>query len=86
MIAVHGRTRDQRWREPAIWGPIADIVRRVNIPVAGNGDIQEISDIDRMFAETGCAAVMIGRAAIGNPWIFSRVANHHCHAGSFWKC
>jgi len=73
MIAVHGRTRDQRWREPAIWGPIADIVRCVNIPVAGNGDIREISDIDRMFAETGCAAVMIGRAAIGNPWIFSRV-------------
>ena len=73
MIAVHGRTRDQHWREPAFWKPIADIVRCVNIPVAGNGDIQEISDIDRIFAETGCASVMIGRAAIGNPWIFSRI-------------
>lgn len=72
MIAVHGRTRDQRWREPATWEPIADVVRSVKIPVVGNGDIQTVSDIDRMFAETGCAAVMIGRSAIGNPWLFSR--------------
>jgi nifR3 family TIM-barrel protein len=73
LIAVHGRTRDQRWREPAYWEPISEIVRAVKIPVIGNGDIKEITDIDRMFAQTGCAGVMIGRAAIGNPWIFSRV-------------
>jgi nifR3 family TIM-barrel protein len=72
LIAVHGRTRDQRWREPAYWEPISEIVRAVKIPVIGNGDIKEITDIDRMFAQTGCAGVMIGRAAIGNPWIFSR--------------
>jgi tRNA-dihydrouridine synthase len=73
LIAVHGRTRDQRWREPAFWEPIAEVVRTVRIPVVGNGDIMEIKDIDRMIAQTGCAGVMIGRAAIGNPWIFSRL-------------
>jgi nifR3 family TIM-barrel protein len=73
LIAVHGRTRDQRWREPAFWEPIAEVVRTVRIPVVGNGDIMEIKDIDRMIAQTGCAGVMIGRAAIGNPWIFSRI-------------
>ena len=73
LIAVHGRTRDQRWREPASWEPITEIVRTVKIPVLGNGDIKEIADIDRMFSQTGCAGVMIGRAAIGNPWIFSHV-------------
>ncbi|MBM3137882.1 MAG: tRNA-dihydrouridine synthase family protein [Chloroflexi bacterium] len=73
LIAVHGRTRDQRWREPAFWEPIAEVVQAVKIPVVGNGDIKEIVDIDRMLAQTGCAGVMIGRGAIGNPWIFSRV-------------
>jgi nifR3 family TIM-barrel protein len=73
LLAVHGRTRDQRWREPATWEPITEIVRTVKIPVLGNGDIKEIADIDRMFSQTGCAGAMIGRAAIGNPWIFSRV-------------
>lgn len=73
LIAVHGRTRDQRWREPAYWEPITEIVRAVKIPIIGNGDIKEVADIDRMFNQTGCAGVMIGRAAIGNPWIFSRV-------------
>lgn len=71
LIAVHGRTRDQRWREPAFWEPISEIVQTVKIPVVGNGDIKEITDIERMFSQTGCAGVMIGRAAIGNPWIFS---------------
>lgn len=73
LIAVHGRTRDQRWREPAFWDPISEIVRSVTIPIAGNGDVKDVADIDRMFSQTGCTAVMIGRAAVGNPWIFSRV-------------
>jgi len=73
LIAVHGRTRDQRWREPAYWEPIAEVVQAVKVPVIGNGDIKEIVDIDRMIEQTGCAGVMIGRAAIGNPWIFTRV-------------
>lgn len=73
MIAVHGRARDQRWREAALWEPIGEVVQNVSIPVVGNGDIEGIEDIERMMAQTGCAAVMIGRAAIGNPWIFSRI-------------
>lgn len=73
MIAVHGRTRDQRWREPAIWEPITLISQSVSVPIIGNGDIRSLQDIDQMMDQTHCAAVMIGRAAIGNPWIFSRI-------------
>ena len=73
MIAVHGRTRDQRWRDPANWDPIAEIKRSVSIPVIGNGDVRDLEDIKRMFLQTGCDAIMIGRAAIGNPWIFSQI-------------
>jgi tRNA-dihydrouridine synthase B len=73
MIAVHGRTRDQRWREPAIWLPIEEVKKAVSIPVVGNGDIKTLEDIDKMFTSTGCDGIMIGRAAIGNPWLFSRV-------------
>ena len=73
MIAVHGRTRDQRWREPANWEPIAEIKRIMTIPVVGNGDVRNLEDIDKMFRQTGCDGIMIGRAAIGNPWIFSRI-------------
>lgn len=73
LIAVHGRTRDQRWREPALWEPIAEICGCLSIPVIGNGDIKSIDDIDRMITQTGCDGVMVGRGAIGNPWIFSRI-------------
>ncbi len=73
MLAVHGRTRDQRWREPANWAPIAEIKRSVSIPVIGNGDVRDLEDINRMFQETNCDGIMIGRAAIGNPWIFSQI-------------
>lgn len=72
-IAVHGRTRDQRWREPALWDPIREIKIGLGIPVIGNGDVQAVDDIDRMFSQTRCDAVMIGRGAVGNPWIFSRI-------------
>ncbi len=71
MIAVHGRTRDQRWREPASWKPIGEIKNSISIPVIGNGDVRNTDDINLMFNQTGCDAIMIGRAAIGNPWIFS---------------
>lgn len=72
MIAVHGRTRDQRWRDPANWEPIAEIKKSVSIPVIGNGDVRDLEDINSMFSQTGCDGIMIGRAAIGNPWIFSQ--------------
>ena len=70
-IAVHGRTKSQAYRGAANWDAIAEIKQEVGIPVIGNGDVKRVEDVTRMKAHTGCDAVMIGRAAIGNPWIFS---------------
>ena len=71
-VAVHGRTKMQMYHGEADWRPIAEIKTRVKIPVIGNGDVKCVADIARIKALTGCDAVMIGRAAIGNPWIFQR--------------
>jgi tRNA-dihydrouridine synthase B len=71
LLAVHGRTRAQGYGGQADWEPIAEIKAAVSIPVIGNGDVRRHADIERMKAQTGCDAVMIGRGAIGNPWIFS---------------
>jgi len=73
LIAVHGRTKEQSYGGTADWDAIAEVKAAVKIPVVGNGDVRTPADIDRMKAYTGCEAVMIGRAAIGNPWIFSRL-------------
>ena len=72
LIAVHGRTRTQSYLEAADWEAIATLKQRAKIPVIGNGDVQTPADIQRMKAYTGCDGVMIGRAAMGNPWIFAR--------------
>jgi len=72
-IAVHGRTRDQGLRGQADWDAIAEIRQAVSVPVIANGDVRTVADIDQIKAHTGCPAVMIGRGAIGNPWIFSRL-------------
>jgi tRNA-dihydrouridine synthase B len=71
-IAVHARTRQQGYGGHADWDAIARIKAAVSIPVIGNGDIRSAADIDQLLARTGCEAVMIGRAAMGNPWIFQR--------------
>jgi tRNA-dihydrouridine synthase B len=71
-IAVHGRTRMQNYTHPARWDAIREVKSAVKIPVIGNGDIKTVADIDRMIMETGCDAVMIGRAAVGDPWILKR--------------
>ncbi len=73
LIAVHARTRDQDYSHPAAWEAIAEVKQAVSVPVIGNGDVVTVADIDRMFAETGCDAVMIGRGAMGHPWIFQRI-------------
>lgn len=72
LIAVHGRTKEQAYNGQANWDAIAQIKQAVSIPVIGNGDVRRVADIERIKQHTGCDAVMIGRAAIGNPWIFQR--------------
>lgn len=69
LITVHGRTRDQLYKEPANWKYIKRAVEISKVPIVGNGDIWETSDINRMFEETGCHAVMIARGALKSPWI-----------------
>jgi nifR3 family TIM-barrel protein len=73
LIAVHGRTKEQSYSGEADWDAIAEIKAAVKIPVIGNGDVKRVDDIQRMKRHTGCEAVMIGRGALANPWIFSRL-------------
>ena len=72
-IAVHPRTATQKFHGSADWSIITAIKKNVTIPVIGNGDIVTADDAVKMLNYTGCDAVMIGRAGIGNPWIFSQV-------------
>jgi len=72
LIAVHGRTRKQKYQGTSNWDSIAQIKQSVSIPVMGNGDIENVDDIDKMINYTKCDGVLVGRASIGNPWIFSR--------------
>lgn len=69
-VAVHGRTREQFYSGRADWSVIADVKHAVNIPVIGNGDVTDGASALRMMHETGCDFVMVGRGALGNPWIF----------------
>jgi len=71
LITVHARTREQSYKERAEWNAIADVKNAVNIPVIGNGDVFNQNEIISMLSETGCDGVMVGRGALGNPWIFS---------------
>ena len=75
LICVHGRTREQQYAPYADWSHIARVKEAVSIPVIGNGDIFEPIDAMKMLKETGCDGIMIGRGALGNPWIFENVIN-----------
>lgn len=79
-VAVHGRTREQMYMGRADWSYIKEVKDALSIPVIGNGDIWTPADAFHMIEETGCDAVMIGRGAQGNPWIFERV-NHYLDTG-----
>ena len=79
-VTLHARTRNGLFAGRACWDDIKRLKEAVSIPVIGNGDITCGADAARMLKETGCDAVMIGRAAMGNPWIFREV-NHYLRTG-----
>ena len=72
-ITVHGRTREQMYRPSADWEIIRKVRQAVDVPVIGNGDVACAADAARMMEQTGCDLVMVGRAALGNPWIFREI-------------
>lgn len=79
-VTVHGRTREQYYAGAADWDIIRQVKAAVKIPVIGNGDVTSPQKASQMMTETGCDAVMVGRAARGNPWIFREI-NHYLQTG-----
>lgn len=83
LLSVHCRTRAEAYQDSVDWSRIARAVASVTIPVCGNGGVTTHADLERMRRETGCALVMVGRAALGDPWIFSGRAVDRAEAARF---
>ena len=79
-ITIHGRTREQYYSGQADWDIIGEVKSQISIPVIGNGDVTSVEDAIRIKDHTGCDAIMIGRGAQGNPWIFKRI-DHYMKTG-----
>ena len=79
-ITIHGRTREQYYSGQAVWDIIGEVKSQISIPVIGNGDVTSVEDAIRIKDHTGCDAIMIGRGAQGNPWIFKRI-DHYMKTG-----
>ena len=79
-VAVHGRTREQYYSGQADWDIIRQVKEAVSIPVIGNGDVTSPQKAEELVKQTGCDAVMVGRAVRGNPWLF-RELNHYFRTG-----
>jgi tRNA-dihydrouridine synthase B len=79
MVVVHGRTREQGYTGLAEYDTVAAVKAALHIPVVANGDIDSADAARRVFAHTGCDALMIGRAAMGRPWIFTEIAHELAH-------
>ena len=73
MLVLHGRTREQGFKGAVDYQRIAEVKASVDIPVIANGDIDSVEKAEAVLAQTGADGIMIGRAAIGNPWIFSQI-------------
>ena len=80
-VALHARTREQGYAGTARWEWIAAVKQAIRIPVIGNGDIRTPEDAAAMVAQTGCDAVMVGRTAASNPWIFRQIAQYEAGGG-----
>lgn len=72
-ITVHGRTRDQMYAPPVDWDIIREVKRAVKVPVIGNGDVTDAASAAALYEHTGCDLVMVGRGALGAPWVFAQI-------------
>lgn len=78
-ITVHGRTRDQMYAPPVDWDIIRQVKQAVNVPVIGNGDVVDAKSAAALYEQTGCNLIMVGRGALGKPWIFQQIEAYLNH-------
>ncbi len=78
-ITVHGRTREQMYAPPADWDVIRRVKQAVSVPVIGNGDVTDAKSAAAMLEQTGCDGIMVGRGALGKPWVFSQINAYLSH-------